>query len=424
MVTTYRDWKTGDVINICASIDEFCGAYSQFIFANDINVTKSPETCSLEFGTERGCGLHLNNVELTFKLVKVSGSVEGKSCNPQQIYRTIGSVRTNYNGVAGLTYTITEQDRLDYQNAQSSGTPYKIMACITNADGQTTIPSQISIVSDNIGVSPGVVVTHTLDIVVKPWSWYTPGGAATDILTKINDINGAILNFFAEYGIIDYQYLNTEVFTGTGEQQGNVIIRLNLRKTGLEGMAWPLAVKAILALIAIGVIIVGIGRIIDWIFGGVDQGLTNKQLADNGQEYMNKQVDDCEAKVCNISGITQDQKVECIKNCRANNLINWKDYNKKNYPDSDQTPLDTGATDIQSCYSTYLASSKTAADYATFLSCSNIKAKDAVSDAKDNILVVYPPDAPAGSKEKPTDWGKILLVGGIVVVGIVVVTRR
>lgn len=150
MVTTYRDWQVGDIINICASINEFCGMYSQFIFANDINITKSPDTCTLDFGTEGGCGLHLNNVELTFKLVKVSGSTEGKTCAPQQAYKTIGVVRTNSNGVAGLTYTVTEQDRLDYANASGSGYPYRVMACITNPDGQSLINQ--SVVSDNINI--------------------------------------------------------------------------------------------------------------------------------------------------------------------------------------------------------------------------------------------------------------------------------
>lgn len=152
MVTTYKDWKVGDIINICASIDEFCGSYDQFIFAKDINVIKSPETCSLEFGTERGCGLHLNNVELTFRLVKISGSVEGKTCNPQYIYKTIGSGRTNSNGVTGISYTVTEQDRLDYIAAYESGYPYKIIVCITNSDGQSLASGQKSIVTDNITI--------------------------------------------------------------------------------------------------------------------------------------------------------------------------------------------------------------------------------------------------------------------------------
>jgi len=97
-MTTYINWRVGDVINIAASIDEFCGPEFQYIFANDINVTKSPDSCSVSYGTERGCGLHLDNVTLTFKLVKCSGSAEGKSCNPEIVYKTIqiGVCNMNY----------------------------------------------------------------------------------------------------------------------------------------------------------------------------------------------------------------------------------------------------------------------------------------------------------------------------------------
>lgn len=153
MVTTYRNWQTGDAINICVSIDQFCGMYSKIIHPKDINVTRSSETCSLEFGYERGCGLHLNNVKFTFKLVKVSGSVEGKTCAPQQVYKTIGSARTNSDGVAGIIYIVTERDRLDYENATSVGYPYKVMACITDADGNPIDSYNTSIVTDNITVT-------------------------------------------------------------------------------------------------------------------------------------------------------------------------------------------------------------------------------------------------------------------------------
>lgn len=418
MVTTYRDWKVGDVINVCASIDEFCGSYDQFIYANDINVTKSPNPCSLEFGTERGCGLHLNNVELTFKLVKISGSAEGKSCNPQQIYKTIGSGRTDSNGVVGLVYTVTDQDRIDYENASGSGSPYRVIACITNPDGQAIYPTQVSIVSDDITVTPGIVATNTIDLIVEPWPWYDPNGAAVEIVRKLADIDGAITNFFATYGIIDYQYLNTEVITS-----GNhVIIRANLRKTGLSGLAWPLAAKVVITVVAIGIIIFAIGKIVDLIFG-TPQGLTNQKLTDAGKEYMNDQISDCETKICNIPDLTQDQKAECIRNCRSNSLINWKDYYNTIYPGADHTPLVTGEAEIQSCYNTYLASARTPADFVIFNSCSKSKGQDAVTKDADKVLIIYPPEAPAGSKEKPTDWGAIVLVGGIVLLGIIFLTR-
>ena len=148
-MVTYTQWKPSDVINICVSIDEFCGINHQYIYPKDINVTKYPDSCSLIFGTERGCGLHLNNVEFTFKLVKTISSTEQKTCNPQQVYNTIGTARTDSNGVANFIYEVTDQDRLDYE---SSGGNYKVMACITNGDGNLLDSGYISITTSSITI--------------------------------------------------------------------------------------------------------------------------------------------------------------------------------------------------------------------------------------------------------------------------------
>lgn len=420
MVTAYRDWQVGDVINVCSSIDEFCGAEYQFIYPKDINVTKSPDSCNPSLGYERGCGLHLNNVEFTFKLVKISGATEGKTCNPQQVYKTIGSARTNSSGVARIVYIVTEQDRLDYQNALASGYSYKVIACITNPDGQAIYPTQLSIVSDSVVISPGIVITHTLDLIIKPWSWYDPNGAAVEIIKKLADIDGTITNFFADYGIIDYQYINTQVLT-VGD---NVVIRVNLRKTGLEGMAWPLLLKAAIIVVAIGLIIVTIGWIYDYLFGEQSQGLTNEKLTNAGEELIKGMMDDCEKKICIDPSLTQDQKVVCIKNCHDADLTRWKDYQNKIYPDADHTPLDTGKSEIQKCYDAYLTSNRSSTDYTNYLNCLKLQRENAIDKDKNNTIIIYPPDAPAGSKEKPTDWGKILLYGGLVIVGVVVITRK
>lgn len=188
MVTTYENWRVGDVINICASIDEFCGAYSQFIFPKDINVTKSPDVCSLTFGHEGDCGLHLNNVEFTFKLVKVTGSAEGKNCAPIQVYKTIGSARTNSNGACVIVYTITEQDRLDFINA---GGIYKVMACITNADGNPTISGDISIVTDNIAISVIPEPTHSVTMQMA----FVPSELVSMLSDYITGISDGVMSY-------------------------------------------------------------------------------------------------------------------------------------------------------------------------------------------------------------------------------------
>jgi len=156
MATTYTTWNKGDKINICVSMDDFCGTTEKFIYIYDINVTKSPNICTVIFGTEGGCGLHLNNIELTFKLVKATGSTQGKTCEPEIVYKTLGTSKTDSNGTCGISYTVTEQDRLDYES-QIVDDVYKVMACITNSDFQNVKSSMISKVTDTITILPSQI---------------------------------------------------------------------------------------------------------------------------------------------------------------------------------------------------------------------------------------------------------------------------
>lgn len=201
MVTTYGNWRVGDVINICASIDEFCGSQYQFIYPKDINVTKSSVACGLAFGHEGGCGLHLSNVEFTFKLVKVSGGIERKICSPQQVYKTIGSAITYNNGATGVIYTVTEQDRLNYAGADGL---YKVMACITNADGNATESGNISIVSSDITVTKPPEPTHSVTFGLN----FVPGQLMDYFGQYIADISNKIMGKLPALPA-PWQYLKT-----------------------------------------------------------------------------------------------------------------------------------------------------------------------------------------------------------------------
>lgn len=261
-MTTYTGWSVGDVINICASISEFCGTESDFIWVKDINVTKSPDVCTLNFGTGGSCSVHINNVGLTFSLVKGSDSA---NCTVAQTYKTIGSTTTSSNGTAGISYTVTEQDRLDYVTATNEGYFYRVMVCITNSDGQPTTSNRSEItaaitIAQNLcaGVtcpnqcigtdlwqmkcdpatgncvqdilleasSLTCTATHNLDIYVDPHSWYTPGGAASAITNVLADVSGAIINGMTEAGLTNWTYLDTEVIT----EADRVIIRTYLKE--------------------------------------------------------------------------------------------------------------------------------------------------------------------------------------------------
>jgi len=413
--TIYTQWKVGDKINICGSVTEFCGVEYQLIIPKDINITKSPTDCFLDSGTGGSCGLHIDNIELTFSIVKGSPV---NNCVVAQTYKTLGSVRTNSDGAAGLSYTVTEQDRLNYISATNEGYFYYVMTCITNSDGQSVSEAK-SIITNPILISESEV-THNLDLTLIPWSWYSPGGAVDAITQKIIDINGAITNFFANYGIIDYTYIGTEVFTETDK----VIIRIKLNKINTVTMGVPLLVQIAVLITTILFIISFIGRISSYVFDVDNIALTNEELTSAGQEFMKNLTNDCETKTCSDPTLTQDQKVTCIKNCVDSALTRWKEYQTDIYPDADHTALDNGLTEIQLCYNTYNSSSKTLTDYQTLLDCIKIKREKAIDEDKAATLETYDPDATAGEKEASSDLGKILLYGGVGLAGLYVLTRK
>lgn len=464
-MTTYTGWSVGDVINVCASISEFCGTESDFIWVKDINVTKSPDACTLNFGTGGSCSVHINNVGLTFSLVKGSDSA---NCTVAQTYKTIGSVATGANGTAGISYTVTEQDRLDYVAATNEGYFYRVMVCITNSDGQPTTTNRSEItgaitIAQNLcaGVTcqdqcfgndqwamvcnpaTGLCVqdhliqagspacqqpTHRIDFHIKPWSWYTPGGAVADLITLIADIDGTITNFFAD--IIDYQYINTEIL----ESGNDVIIRINIKQlslsSGTQALAWPLVLLKILTLVVlVGLIIVAIGMIYNYVWylianpAALNPTLTNQDLTDAGDALIKEQLDNCITITCSDPGLTQDQKATCVKNCHDGILIPWKEYQSKVYPEADHTPLDDTTTALDACYNAYLTSPKAVADYNTYLSCMQIQREAGLDADKSNTLDTYKPDASAGEKEKPGGMGGLLMLLGIGLVGMVLLTK-
>jgi hypothetical protein len=131
-MTTYTTWTVGDILNICASVEDFCGQQSTSIYLDEINVTKNPDPCTISHNTSGGCGLHIDNIEVTFKLAKALGT-ECSHGTPTIVYQPIGVATTDSYGVCGLQYQVTNQDRAHYE---SSGGNYKIFATISNAGGQ------------------------------------------------------------------------------------------------------------------------------------------------------------------------------------------------------------------------------------------------------------------------------------------------
>jgi hypothetical protein len=265
--------RVGQNIVLGASVSDFCGTYERGIFINDVGIDRSIAI------RPPGC-LNVSGITIEFKLVSQSGSSECNRCSPGTLYRSLGTTTTGIDGLATKGYFVTQDDLNSYNDAIGKGTSLKIMACITGSRGQTVIKSGCTeevVIEEPIPIIPPPVevATHYLDIYVKPYSWYSPSGAASGVVTKLGDITGKLSNLFAE--VTDYRYLGTEVLT----LENNVIVRIHLKQLSMASMAAPLLAYIAAIVAVVFVIIFFVGVITGWKFtlAGFIEQITGKEFS-------------------------------------------------------------------------------------------------------------------------------------------------
>lgn len=388
--------RVGQNIVLGASVSDFCGAYERGIFVNDVGIDRSISI------RPPGC-LNVSGITIEFKLVSQSGSGECSRCSPGILYRSLGTVTTGIDGLATKGYIVTQDDLNSYNDAIGKGTSLKVMACITGSRGQTVIKSGCTEEVVIEAVTPPITeATHYLDIYVKPYSWYSPDGAASWVVTKLGDITGKLSNLFAE--ITDYQYLGTEILT----LENNVIIRIHLKQLSMASMAVPLLAYIAVVVAAVFVIIFFVGVITGWKFtlAGVIEQIT-------GKEYSKQ----------DVAGIIWDtvvpaQTSECEKNY-PNDPIGQAQCKKSaicGAANGGTDALGLEGTDcatlginekIDACTAQYNVDR----DMAKYKTCVDGIAKDAGTETK------------AKTPKEGADIMTILLFGGFILGGLYIVSR-
>jgi len=117
--------------------------------------------------------------------------------------------------------------------------------------------ANISFIVEEIIVEP----THYLNIEVKPYSWYNPSGVANHLVRNIVNLDGMIINTFAD--VIGWEYVGIDILP----KEDKVIIRISLIElesmgTGvqIQSMIAPLVIaKVALIVIASAIILIGVG---------------------------------------------------------------------------------------------------------------------------------------------------------------------
>ncbi len=137
--------------------------------------------------------------------------------------------------------------------------------CISNGIMDCLTPNNCEY---DIWYNEDLITTHLLDLVISPYSWYTPQGAADYLVTNLVGINGAIVNWLTPF--TGWTFLYTEIIT----DGPNVIIRVHLNEnpaaapalfsaSDMQTLAAPvIALGDLLTLVVIGgVIFIAVGVI-------------------------------------------------------------------------------------------------------------------------------------------------------------------
>ena len=442
-------FKAGDQVVLCASIDDFCGQVGNNAYqVKDINISTAP--CNITTFTSE-C-LNFSGLNISFAWTSSTSSPGLNSC--PNIIKVLGTATTNSQGIASLPYTI-DVDDLNRYNANTPN--FDLMACINNSpiiyDNEvrnSVRPGDlITIVQDKcLGVLCGIKCFGTdlsstkcdistgnciQDIIIQPNS---PLCLSTHVLsynlnflpTSFLDLIGpnivTINNTIANYLIMPtgVEYIGSNYFNGTFQ----VYIKQTLSLLSIPQTIVNFAaiVGAVLVFI-IGAAIVVVGGTAGLIIGpivaafaayalsyviadmtgelsnGSTIGLNNTQLTDAGNNFMQGTLAGIVTVGCSDLTLTQDQRALCIKNNTDNLLTNWKDYITNLYPNADHAPLSEGISNIQICYDIYNGSSRTPQNYQDLITCFQLKSTEALDKDKGNVLTVYPPNAPAGSQTVP-----------------------
>lgn len=109
------EFKVGDIIDICASIDKFCGTYQLYSVYN-IGISKHPDACPITIGPGIGGCLPTSGVELEFKFVAFSTTL-----------KSLGTSATDGSGIATKSYALTDTDA-DLFNHNDG---FAVQACFT-----------------------------------------------------------------------------------------------------------------------------------------------------------------------------------------------------------------------------------------------------------------------------------------------------
>jgi len=124
--------KVDDRLSICVAVHEFCGDQFQQYRVDNIGISKYPDACSVTIDScisPGTCCLPLSGIQIEFKFVAYSTAL-----------KSLGMMTTDSNGIAAMTYQITEADA----NLYNDNDGFAVEASFTVSGGYYPSPTYSS----------------------------------------------------------------------------------------------------------------------------------------------------------------------------------------------------------------------------------------------------------------------------------------
>lgn len=259
---------------------------------------------------------------------------------------------------------------------------------------------------ESIEVPPPATAAYYLDFYVKPHSWYDVNSAANAIALKLSDISGSIINELSKAGIIDWQYVSTEVIPESGVNRVTIRTYWNTASAmGIEILVTPLMAFALIVGTAIAIVLLAIGIPFAWSLYKAQQAITQKTYT---EPEVGKLLND----------IAEKEKVNC-KNNNPNDPLGYAECVKSGVQSITQaggdffgkpTITQTGefaASNIDKCIEQF-----------NLNQISGTQLEDCTNKSVDDVTKTIT------DQTKPTgfEWGSLLLIG-VGLLGAYIITK-
>jgi hypothetical protein len=248
---------------------------------------------------------------------------------------------------------------------------------------------------ESIEIPPPTTAAYYLDFYVRPHSWFDANSAANAISLKLTDISGSIINELSKAGIIDWQYVKSEIIPEVGVNRVTIRTYWNTASAmGIEILVTPFMALALIVGIALAIVVLAIGIPFAWSLYKAQQKLTEHTSTDPEVGQLLNDVSEKNKENCkvNFAGDSLGY-AKCVKSGIVSVTQAGGDFFDN--PTMTQTG-EFAASNIDRCIEQF-----------NLNQISGTQLEDCTNKAVDDVTKVITDQ----TKSKGTEWGSLILLG-------------